>query len=48
MASKKAIMRKWLSQERSIINPYIDITTDIYKMERITAYVNHKLEVFVS
>ena len=26
----------------------MDITMDIYKMEKITAYVNHKLELFVS
>lgn len=45
-ASKKSITRKWLSQESPTLNIWIDVTMDIYKMERITAFVNHNLEKF--
>ena len=48
VAGKKALTRKWLSQESPTLNTWMDITMDIYKMEKITAYVNHKLELFVS
>ena len=48
VAGKKALTRKWLSQEGPTLNTWMDITVDIYKMERITAYVNHKMELFVS
>lgn len=44
VAGKKALSRKWLSQESPTVNAWMEITMDIYKMEKITAYVNHKLE----
>lgn len=47
-ASKKRITRKWLSQEASTLDMQMDITMDIYKMEKITALVNHKLEKFTT
>lgn len=48
VAGKKTLTRKWLSQESPTLNAWMDITMDIYKMEKITASVNHKLEQFAS
>ena len=48
VAAKKALTRKWLSQESPTLNGWMDITMDIYKMEKITAFVNHKSEQFTS
>jgi len=48
VACKKSITRKWLSQESPTLNTWMDITMDIYKMEKITAFVNHKMENFAS
>lgn len=46
VAVKKTLTRIWLSQESPTLNTWMDITMDIYRMERITAFVNHKLEKF--
>ncbi|XP_062911188.1 uncharacterized protein LOC134350161 isoform X1 [Mobula hypostoma] len=48
VAGKKTLTRKWLSQESPTLNVWMEITMDIYKMEQITASVNHKLEQFYS
>lgn len=48
VACKKGITRKWLSPESPTINIWMDITMDIYKMEKIIAFVNHKLDKFTS
>ncbi len=46
MAVKKIFTKKWLSQESPTLNAWMEITMDIYKMEQITASVNHKMEQF--
>ncbi len=46
MAVKKSFTKKWLSQESPTLNAWMEITMDIYKMEQITASVNHKMEQF--
>ena len=48
VACKKSITKKWLSQENPTLKIWMDITMDIYKMEKLTAFVNHKLEKFTS
>lgn len=35
---KKSITKKWLSWESPTLNQWMDITMDIYKMQRITAF----------
>ena len=47
VASKKAITRKWLLPECPTITSWRDIVTEIYRMERITAHVNRKMETFL-
>lgn len=46
MAVKKSFKKKWLSQESPTLNAWMEITMDIYKMEQITAFVNHKMKQF--
>lgn len=46
-ASKKAITRKWLQQERPTLSNWIDATIEIYTMERITFVVNLKKDIFL-
>lgn len=46
-ASKKAITRKWLQQERPTLDDWIDVTIEIYMMEKITFFVNLKRDVFL-
>ncbi len=46
VAGKKTLTRKWLSPESPILNAWMDTTMDIYKMETITASVNHRLDQF--
>lgn len=48
VASKKTLTRKWLSRESPTLNVWMEVTMDIYKMEKITAAVNHNLEQFNS
>ena len=48
VACKKSITRKWLSRESPTLKIWMDITMDIYKMEKITAFVNHRLEKCIS
>ena len=48
VAGKKTLTRKWLSQESPTLNAWMEITMDIYKMERITAFVNNESEQFAS
>uniref|UniRef100_A0A3Q2X1G0 Reverse transcriptase zinc-binding domain-containing protein n=1 Tax=Haplochromis burtoni TaxID=8153 RepID=A0A3Q2X1G0_HAPBU len=48
VACKKSITRKWLSPESPNISTWMEITMEIYNMEKITASVNHKLEKFTS
>jgi len=38
-ASKKAITRKWLKQERPTLDDWIDVTIEIYMMEKITFFL---------
>ena len=47
MASKKALTRKWLSQESPTLTIWMDITMDICRMEKLTADVNYKKDLFV-
>ncbi len=42
VAAEKALTRKWLSEG------WIDITTDLCKMENKTTFVSYKLEQFTS
>lgn len=44
VAGKKEL----LSQESPTLNAWIEITMGIYKLDKITAFVNHKLEHFAS
>jgi len=37
-ASKKAITHKWLKQERPTLDDWIDVTIEIYMMEKITFF----------
>ncbi len=46
-ASKKAITRKWLKQERTTLDNWIDVTIQIYTMEKITFLVNLKKYAFL-
>lgn len=48
VAAKKALTGEWLSQESPTVHGRMDVTTDTYKMENITAIVNHKLVQFTS
>ncbi len=43
---KRGLPKKWLSPESPTLNAWMDITKEIYKMEQITAFVNHKMEHF--
>ena len=47
MATKKALTRKWLSQESPTLTTWMDITMDICRMEKSTADVNYKKDLFV-
>lgn len=47
-AGKKAITKKWLSSESPTMNMWMNITMDIYRMEKMTADVNYKRDLFVS
>ena len=45
-ACKKAITRKWLKQQAPLIDDWIDIVYEIYKMERLTYYLKLRQEDF--
>uniref|UniRef100_A0A671TVT9 Reverse transcriptase domain-containing protein n=1 Tax=Sparus aurata TaxID=8175 RepID=A0A671TVT9_SPAAU len=47
VASKKALTKKWLSQESPTLTMWMDITMDICRMEKLTADVNYKKDLFV-
>lgn len=47
VAAKKALTRKWLSSESPTLNMWMDITMDIYKIERLTAEVNYKKDYII-
>ena len=47
-ACKKAITRKWLKQQAPLIDDWIDIVYEIYKMERLTYYLKLRQEDFTS
>lgn len=44
VAAKKTLTRKWLSQECPALNICMEITMDMYKMEKVPAFLNQKLE----
>lgn len=43
-ASKKAITRKWLNEEPPTVLEWMDITHELYVMERLTFSLRHSLE----
>ena len=47
LAGKKSVTRKWLLPECPTIITWRDIVTEIYRMEKITAHVNQRMETFL-
>ena len=47
-ACKKSITRKWLKQQAPLIDDWIDIVYEIYKMERLTYYLKLRQEDLTS
>jgi len=47
VAVKKSFTKKWLSHESPTLKAWMEITMDIYKLEKIKAMLNLKLEQFV-
>uniref|UniRef100_A0A3B1JE93 Reverse transcriptase domain-containing protein n=1 Tax=Astyanax mexicanus TaxID=7994 RepID=A0A3B1JE93_ASTMX len=45
-ASKKALTRKWMQQEGPTLDDWINVTKEIYLMEKITFSVNIKIDLF--
>lgn len=45
---KKALTRKWLSQESPTLNAWMETTMEIYTMEKIIACVNYESKQFAS
>lgn len=39
VTAKKALTRRWLSEENSNLNTCVEITVDIYSIENISAFV---------
>jgi len=46
VAVKKSFTKIWLSHESPTLNAWMEITTEIYKLEKITAFTDPKLEQF--
>ena len=47
-AGKKAITKRWMLQTGPTIDNWIDVTIEIYTMEKVTFSLNLKLDVFMT
>ena len=47
-AGKKALTKRWMLQTGPTIDNWIDVTIEIYTMEKVTFSLNLKLDVFMT